>query len=657
MFRDHVSELLSRVSALPLFKCEPANDHLKATNADTNPRLSPARCGCKIYHGAVILSFLYIVPIDLQTRRSAARTTSMATPLTDVTISMADAPRQPNGHTGERHLASQLPAHAFNVPPAGAPLSFHATYNSLNNRGGTSAPQRTTNQPLTQIPSIPSLASGGPRRGSFPDILPHGHTPPPPINDSLLHLMGGLSDMSRITVSGPDDHQTDSDPEFRNSTPATRRGRPPNHALSAETSVIAVNGQGNETVKTAGISKSGGSRRNKRYVLEDGSVVSGKGLGRGRPGIKRGPRKSNAEDQASPQVPSITGTDVSTPGSGPASKKQKNKASESSMHRASTVDSAMSDSAESLEEYNPSGHTRFGRNIQKPTILPSVILASASPSGKIFRNSSTVNVAASSPASIKTHPKIKRRVYRGREQLALCEHCLRGHGPPGNVIVFCDACNKCWHQRCHDPQISKQTVSDSKAEWYCSECDRILHGKKKDKKTNDKATSQPVTVVAPVVQQAPTYAGSLVGGRFLRPEQKLGYLKTLSKEDLVSRLLHAADLAPDLPIFQTLVPPPPPPVVMPQAQFTSSYVTPVSKVPSFGDKDAEDDEVDEGYDGYFDEHAALYPKAGRGLQLPPESEDLHMLLEGRESRTFSHWQRSMPGPVFCGSGNVASTRH
>jgi hypothetical protein len=205
--------------------------------------------------------------------------------------------------------------------------------------------------------------------------------------------------------------------------------------------------------------------------------------------------------------------------------------------------------------------------------------------------------------------------------------------------VFCDACNKCWHQRCHEPQISKQTVSDSKAEWYCAECDRILYGKKKDKKSNGKPAIQPIVLVTPIVQQAPTYAGPLVGGRFLQPEQKVAYLKTLSKEDLVSRLLHASDLAPDLPLFQTLIPPPAP-VVMPQPQFTSTYVTPVSKVPSFAGKETgEDDEVDEGYDGYFDEHAALYPKPGQGLQLPPESEDLHMLLEGKDSRTFSHWVR------------------
>ena len=569
---------------------------------------------------------------------------------------MANAPSQTNGHVGEKRLVAQSPAYAFNVPPAVAPLSFHASYNSSNDRGDTSDPQRTTNQSLTQTPPVSYLASEGPRRGSFPDVLPHGHTPPPPINDSLLNLRGGMPTTSRIAVSGPDDLQTDSDPEFRYSTPGSRRTRPPTDAPLADTSMVVVSGQRSVIGSASRIAKSSGSRRNKKYVLSDGSIVSGKGLGRGRPGIKRGPRKSNAEDQASPQVPSDTGVDVSTPGSDPTSRTRKQKGSESLGHHASTVDSAMSDSAESLEEYNPIGHTRSGRNTQKPTALPNAILASASPSGKLSRHNSTVNIASNSPVSIKTHPKIKRRVYRGREQFALCEHCLRGHGPPGNVIVFCDACNKCWHQRCHEPQISKQTVSDSKAEWYCSDCDRILHGKKKDKKTNDKASSQPVVVVAPVVQQAPTYAGPLVGGRFLRPEQKLGYLKTLSKDDLVARLLHAADLAPDLPIFQTLVPPPPPPVVMPQAQFTSSYVTPVSKAPFFGDKDAEDDEVDEGYDGYFDEHAALYPKAGRGLQLPPESEDLHMLLEGRDSRTFSHWQRSMPGPIFSGSGNVAPTR-
>ncbi|EXJ56957.1 hypothetical protein A1O7_07301 [Cladophialophora yegresii CBS 114405] len=464
---------------------------------------------------------------------------------------------------------------------------------------------------------------------------------------------------------GPADAQTDINPNFRFSTPSSgldQASRSVSNAEHADGATIIVTGHvqthgamGNATMAA---NNRNGSRRNKQYTLPDGSVVSGKGLGRGRPGIKRGPRKSQGGSHPSPQVTSVDSAEASSHHGGPGSKEREGTGSELSLHWASSPEPVALDSEESSEEYNPTLHTRSGRQTQKPTPLTKATVTSASPSGKVSRNTPTVNGSSTSTPSSKTHPKIKRRIYRGREQFALCEHCLRGYGPPGNVIVFCDACNKCWHQRCHEPQISKQTVADSKAEWYCSECDRILHGKKKEKKSISKLSAEPVVVSPPIIQQAPTYAGPFVGGRFLNPEQKLAYLKTLSKEDLVLRLLHASDLAPDLPIFQTLVPPPPPPVVMPQAQFTSTYVTPVSKVPSFRPNDAgQGHQVDEGYDGYFDEHAALYPKPGHGLQLSPDSEDLHMLLEGKESKTFSHWQRSNPGPLFSGSGNILSTAH
>jgi hypothetical protein len=138
-------------------------------------------------------------------------------------------------------------------------------------------------------------------------------------------------------------------------------------------------------------------------------------------------------------------------------------------------------------------------------------------------------------------------------------------------------------------------------------------------------------------------------------EQKMDYLKTLTKDKLITLLLDASHLAPDLPMFETLVQPTPTTIV-PEAQFTSTYVTPVSSIPvANGDADAANmaDAVDEGYDGYYDEHAALYPKPGFGIQLPPESEDMHMLLEGKDSRTFSHWVKGMKGREFSGTGNIA----
>ncbi|KIY03384.1 uncharacterized protein Z520_00075 [Fonsecaea multimorphosa CBS 102226] len=600
-------------------------------------------------------------------------------------LAPSDASNDPRSHVflmddREHHSKSSTQSNDFNIPPAVPTLSFSVTYDTLNHGVELLDPHRASNQYPPQLNFNPTSHPGsGPRRGSFSDILPHGHTPPPPINAGMPTVQAGRPDLPTGVNAGVDDVQTDSDPEFRYSVPSLsmNQTQTPSSVTNADDAdkdtVVIVGGVATSGIAregstpTAGVSQSAVPGRNKQYVLPNGAVVSGKGLGRGRPGIKRGPRSTKAAggDQNLPQVVPANATDQPSYHFVPPSKKRKSGASdtsESNNQRASTSASTATPSRESSEEYTPSGQTRSGRQIQKLITLRDGTPVQASPSRKLSRNNSTANTMSNSPASIKTHPKIKRRVYRGREQFALCEHCMRGHGPPGNVIVFCDACNKCWHQRCHEPQISPHTVADSKAEWFCSECDRILHGKKKDKKANGKTSVQATIVAPPIVQQKPTFTGPRVGGRFLRPEQKEAYLKTLSRDDLLLLVLHASDLAPDLPLFQTLAPPPPPPpppppqLAMPQAQFTSTYVTPVSKVPSFGANEVgEDNEVDEGYDGYFDEHAALYPKPGNGVQLPPESEDLHILLEGKDCRTFSHWVQGMPGNLFSGSGNVSST--
>lgn len=546
----------------------------------------------------------------------------------------------------------------FNIPPAAPPLTFSTTDDSVPN-ASISVQQPHSNR-RSSDDSSNSQSGGGPRRGSFPDILPHGHTIPPLIDARVTALSGGASGAQ---ISGPpvykldkDDLQTDSDPDFRYSTGFSSMAPTSASNLSEQNqnddSTITVASQrpipanqsnSSSTPETA--SKPSSSRRNKEYLLSDGSVVSGKGLGRGRPGVKRGPRnlKYQMAEDGSQQTAMDTSDDIVKP----PSKKRKSGDSDIIKTRSSTSRSATAESRGSSEEYNPTGQTRSGRQTQKPLLpLTNTNTASASPS-KASRAGSNHNSTPSS--TVRTHPKIKRRTYRGREQFALCEHCLRGHGPPGNVIVFCDACNKCWHQRCHDPQISKQTVSDTKADWFCADCDRILHGKKA-KKPN-KSEAAPPAAVAPV---APVYAGPRVGGRFMSPSQKLAYLNTLSKENMVSLLMQASDLAPDLPLFQTLVAPPQPPKLSP-AQFTSTYVTPVTHPPSFLEADTSE-AVDEGYDGHYDEHAALYPKPGQGVQLPPEREDLHMLLEGKTSRTFSHWVRGMPGKEYSGSGNIPTRR-
>lgn len=52
----------------------------------------------------------------------------------------------------------------------------------------------------------------------------------------------------------------------------------------------------------------------------------------------------------------------------------------------------------------------------------------------------------------------------------LCKRCGRGHSPKTNMIVFCDGCDKGWHQMCHDPMITDDIVKDESAEWFCADC-------------------------------------------------------------------------------------------------------------------------------------------------------------------------------------------
>lgn len=53
---------------------------------------------------------------------------------------------------------------------------------------------------------------------------------------------------------------------------------------------------------------------------------------------------------------------------------------------------------------------------------------------------------------------------------ALCKVCTRGLSPQQNQIVFCDGCNACWHQLCHEPYIDDDFVRDESRSWFCHRC-------------------------------------------------------------------------------------------------------------------------------------------------------------------------------------------
>lgn len=87
--------------------------------------------------------------------------------------------------------------------------------------------------------------------------------------------------------------------------------------------------------------------------------------------------------------------------------------------------------------------TKSGRHVQKPS-----------------------QFNPSSPASTQ-----KRKHYGKRtSEQALCKVCTRGLSPLKNQIVFCDGCNFCWHQLCHDPYIDDDFVYNETRSWFCSRC-------------------------------------------------------------------------------------------------------------------------------------------------------------------------------------------
>ena len=518
--------------------------------------------------------------------------------------------------------------------------------------------EQISGKTLAQADIVPT---SGPRKGSFTQQLPPGFTMPQPVRPVFPGLMrasenplskaevrstlgASLAPRSGTLPSQPFRHNENTFGRLKSPKVSSPASAGPSNNTSGAMQAIAAslspapppgitnltstfNVKATQDLSTPTVvstptmpgtvppfsarSPSFSSKKEQRtYTLPDGTVTTGKGLGRGRPGIKRGPRKSKLATEIRAESPKPTDDTIVI---APLQNKRNLSGSEEPTSISDPSTPSESSSRTSSEEFLPqSTQTRSGRHAQKPSsFVPS---STSTPVAKRPRLSSA-GPSIPKPAAF---AKIKRKTYRGREHAALCEHCLRGYGPAGNVIVFCDACNKCWHQRCHEPQVSEAVIKDTKAEWYCNDCERIINGPKKaGKKTMSKSKPSLSLSLTPAIPLP------LVGASSLTREQREAQLWALSKEKLIDMLMRATDLAPALPLFEN---PSPPTVTTPTGSrpggITDSYPTPTQE--------------EEDYEYLYDEHAALYPKPGNGVKLPPESLDLGMLLEGRECKTFSH---------------------
>ncbi|KAI0970161.1 hypothetical protein F4678DRAFT_437691 [Xylaria arbuscula] len=146
--------------------------------------------------------------------------------------------------------------------------------------------------------------------------------------------------------------------------------------------------------------------------------------------------------------------------------------------------------------------TKSGRQVQKPTQF--------------------------NPADATSSQKRKHYGKRTVEQ-ALCKVCTRGLSPNMNQIVFCDGCNFCWHQMCHDPYIDDDFVSDESRSWLCGRC----------MSKREKALSKKKTVVE---HKGISWASK-------NADQRRKYLTDIPHAQLVNIIMYSTELHPDLPIF------------------------------------------------------------------------------------------------------------
>lgn len=282
------------------------------------------------------------------------------------------------------------------------------------------------------------------------------------------------------------------------------------------------------------------------------------------------------------------------------------------------------DDTDASEEFTPLEFTNSGRRItQAKTYSPTVLDVEKPPSAK-RRSLNTANGGVATPPAIKATKK-----RRKPGETAVCINCGRGHSPNSNQIVFCDGCNTPWHQFCHDRPITPSVVQIEDKEWKCSECETAR-------------------------LEREHIAGKVAPWHGMTISEKRTYFQSLEKNELVSLLLHANSLHDDLPVFK---PPPPPPIPV--------IVEPQPLRP--GAAPAEEEEY---YEVYVEPEPLPYPRAGNGIVLPLEEDDLALLID-EDVVSYSHswkgshgwegpggmsWMNGMPNNALGGASGAVAIR-
>ncbi|KAI5862536.1 CoA-transferase family III domain-containing protein [Durotheca rogersii] len=208
----------------------------------------------------------------------------------------------------------------------------------------------------------------------------------------------------------------------------------------------------------------------------------------------------------------------------------------------SEIDAAASAAAASAKDQATPTMTKSGRQVQKPSQY------NPSPPSTQSSQSRRKHSGGGSSSSKRMADQV------------LCKVCTRGLSPAGNRIVFCDSCNGCWHQLCHQPYIDDDVVEDESRVWFCSFCtakrERLLARKKgldahRGVSWAAKSADQVTLSVSPPL----SYAISLCYEELPHSRaanvlpQKRNYLNGVPHAQLVNIIMYCTELHPDLPIF------------------------------------------------------------------------------------------------------------
>ncbi|KAL2843638.1 hypothetical protein BJY01DRAFT_215491 [Aspergillus pseudoustus] len=319
------------------------------------------------------------------------------------------------------------------------------------------------------------------------------------------------------------------------------------------------------------------------------------------------------------------------------------------------------DSSSDESDFTPTAtQTKSGRQVNRPSVYVPEPVIPAPPK-------ENVNTPAASEKSQDIAKKRRRVSRKGKSTNSNCKYCQRGHSAPRNVIVFCDGCNRAWHQFCHDPPIERDVITVKEKEWLCQECNpveiKILHPTVV-RSNPGLAWKPPVYIPIPPPKME-------VGGERFPTADRRQFLSGLSHATLVELLLTISDKHPTVPMFPGNM------ASLPVSKFPSTQdmnfsaaTEPVATLPATTDRptpanppapiapngigtadtDAptqrprgryEEISSDEESEYEFQEHR-LYPRAGNGVRLSALAEDLDILAEDPACPTFSY---AMHGPM------------